>query len=169
MSAWKKRNSSMRRCWMFFSDPVSKLSTQMTRWPRSSRWSQRFDPRKPAPPVTSEVGMRVRLARLQLDCFCFEELLEPELAELAAVPRLLVSAERGERVERRAVHLNLAGADPPCHAPGALFVARPDAAGQAVDRVVGDPHGVVLVVVRHQDEHGPEDLLLGDGHVRRDL
>ena len=35
--------------------PVSRLSTQMTRWPLPSRVSQRWEPRKPAPPVTTQV------------------------------------------------------------------------------------------------------------------
>ena len=43
---------------MFSSEPVSRLSTQMTRCPCASRKSQRWDPRKPAPPVTTEVGTR---------------------------------------------------------------------------------------------------------------
>src|SRR5688572_6293197 len=43
---------------MFFSEPVSRLSTQTTRLPRSSRYSQRWEPRKPAPPVTRQVGIR---------------------------------------------------------------------------------------------------------------
>ena len=40
---------------MFWTFPVIRLSTQMTRWPLPSRSSQRCDPRKPAPPVTTEV------------------------------------------------------------------------------------------------------------------
>jgi len=44
-------------CSMFTSDPVSKLSTQMTRWPRRKSSSQRCEPKKPAPPVTREVDM----------------------------------------------------------------------------------------------------------------
>src|SRR5213078_2100922 len=44
-------------CSMFASEPVSKLSTQMTRWPRLRSSSQRCEPRKPAPPVTRHVGM----------------------------------------------------------------------------------------------------------------
>ena len=43
---------------MLASDPVSRLSTQMTRWPRRSSSSQRCDPRNPAPPVTRQVAMR---------------------------------------------------------------------------------------------------------------
>src|SRR4051794_29443280 len=57
MSRISKRKSPSRMCSMFWSDPVSRLSTQTTRWPFSSRWSQRWEPRKPAPPVTSEVGI----------------------------------------------------------------------------------------------------------------
>ena len=45
--------------------PVSRLSTQMTRWPRSSSASHRCDPRKPAPPVTRDVGMARSLSMLR--------------------------------------------------------------------------------------------------------
>src|ERR1700683_1815748 len=37
-------------------EPVTKLSMAMTLWPRASRRSQRWEPKKPAPPVTTEVG-----------------------------------------------------------------------------------------------------------------
>ena len=40
---------------MLASEPVSKLSTQITRCPRASSSSQRCEPRKPAPPVTRQV------------------------------------------------------------------------------------------------------------------
>ena len=43
---------------MFSSEPVSRLSMQITRWPWSSRCSQRWEPRKPAPPVTTQVRHR---------------------------------------------------------------------------------------------------------------
>src|SRR5688572_15856091 len=63
MSRFRCRNSSVRMCSMLASDPVSRLSTQMTRWPRPSSSSHRCEPRNPAPPVTREVGMRTaRLA-----------------------------------------------------------------------------------------------------------
>src|SRR3954471_4882191 len=129
MSAWTNENESSRRWAMFFSDPVSKLSTQMTRWPRSSRWSQRLEPRKPAPPVTSDVGMRVSVPgrpapplsrRSELDRLRLQELLQPEPTELATVAGLLVAAERRHRVEGRAVDLDLPGPDPPRHPPSAL-------------------------------------------------
>src|SRR6476659_7194818 len=42
-------------CSMFSSEPVSRLSRQITRCPSPSSRSQRWDPRKPAPPVTTQV------------------------------------------------------------------------------------------------------------------
>src|SRR5579871_3313964 len=42
---------------MFASEPVSRLSTQITRLPRASSSSQRCEPRKPAPPVTRQVAI----------------------------------------------------------------------------------------------------------------
>src|SRR5947208_11273624 len=47
-------------CSMFASEPVSRLSAQMTRWPRRRSSSHRCEPRKPAPPVTRQVGMGVK-------------------------------------------------------------------------------------------------------------
>src|SRR5215216_6951817 len=55
MSACRKRNSGTRMCAMLASDPVSRLSTQMTRWPRESSSSHRCEPRNPAPPVIRQV------------------------------------------------------------------------------------------------------------------
>ena len=46
---------------MFASEPVSRLSRQMTRCPFPRSASQRCEPRKPAPPVTSEVGIAAML------------------------------------------------------------------------------------------------------------
>src|ERR1043165_2382976 len=57
MSEWMCRNSGTRMCSMLARDPVSKLSTQMTRWPRESSSSHRCDPRNPAPPVTRQVAI----------------------------------------------------------------------------------------------------------------
>src|SRR4051794_3566254 len=59
MTSWDRNSKrSPRRGAMFSSDPVSRLSTHRTRWPCSRRYSQRCDPRKPAPPVTTEVVIR---------------------------------------------------------------------------------------------------------------
>src|SRR5207248_8132695 len=51
---------------MFSSEPVSRLSMQITRQSRASRYSQRCDPRNPAPPVTTAVltGSILRLEEL---------------------------------------------------------------------------------------------------------
>src|SRR5437763_6947776 len=57
MSMLRCTNMLSRMCSMLLSDPVSRLSTQITRWPRRSSSSHRCDPRNPAPPVTREVGM----------------------------------------------------------------------------------------------------------------
>src|SRR3954454_3200074 len=60
MSVCTWTNSGTRMCSMFASDPVSKLSTQMTRCPRRRSSSHRCEPRNPAPPVTRQVAMRRR-------------------------------------------------------------------------------------------------------------
>src|SRR5665647_2749898 len=54
-STLRNLKASSRRCSMFCSDPVSRLSRQITRWPLSRRYSQRCEPRNPAPPVTTDV------------------------------------------------------------------------------------------------------------------
>ena len=59
--AGRTRSAGSRMCSMFSSVPVSRLSTQMTRWPSARSRSQRCEPRKPAPPVTREVGTAVSL------------------------------------------------------------------------------------------------------------
>ena len=46
-----------RMCSMFASEPVSRLSTQITRCPRASSSSHRCEPRNPAPPVTRQVDI----------------------------------------------------------------------------------------------------------------
>src|SRR5579859_2473718 len=62
MSTLRWTKSSVRMWAMFASEPVSRLSTQITRWPRASSSSHRCEPRKPAPPVTRQVGMSGNLA-----------------------------------------------------------------------------------------------------------
>src|SRR3954452_25324158 len=57
MSMSRKSNASERMCSTLFNEPVSRLSTQVTRWPRRSSSSHRCDPRNPAPPVTRQVAM----------------------------------------------------------------------------------------------------------------
>src|SRR6476646_468594 len=55
MSMLRNSNASSRMWAMFSNDPVSRLSMQITRCPSPSSRSQRWDPRKPAPPVTTQV------------------------------------------------------------------------------------------------------------------
>src|SRR5665811_216748 len=57
MSTWRNSKASSRMCSMFCSEPVSRLSMQITRCPLPSRCSQRWEPRKPAPPVMTQVAM----------------------------------------------------------------------------------------------------------------
>ena len=55
MSWFTNTKSAPSMCSMFFSEPVSRLSTQITRRPCSRRYSHRCEPRNPAPPVTTVV------------------------------------------------------------------------------------------------------------------
>src|SRR3954447_15014321 len=57
MSVLENTNSGARRCAMLSSEPVSRLSMQMTRFPRRTSSSHRCDPRNPAPPVTRQVAI----------------------------------------------------------------------------------------------------------------
>src|SRR5207249_3878364 len=68
-----------------------------------------------------------------------------------------------------AVDGDVAGADALRHVERLAGIARPDRSGEAVAGVVGD--GQRLVVGVEGDDHpdGPEDLLLGDGHVVADV
>src|SRR5262245_55455580 len=60
ITSWfRNTNASSRRCSRFSSELVSRLSTQSTRLPCSSRYSHRCEPRNPAPPVTTAVGIRL--------------------------------------------------------------------------------------------------------------
>src|SRR5690349_10719077 len=59
ITSWFMNSNPASRIWaMFSSEPVSRLSTQMTRCPSARRRSQRCEPRNPAPPVTTDVGIR---------------------------------------------------------------------------------------------------------------
>ncbi len=60
MSTFSKMKFSSRIWLMLSSEPVSRLSRQITRWPRPSRASLRWEPRKPAPPVTTQVLIAAR-------------------------------------------------------------------------------------------------------------
>src|SRR5688500_11920431 len=71
---------------MLARDPVSKLSTQITRWPRLSSSSHRCDPRNPAPPVTRQVAMSAAGYRQLTGPRGLERLLaDPEVDEVVAL------------------------------------------------------------------------------------
>src|SRR5207237_7747781 len=114
--------------------PVGRRSIRPS-WPSPPRVEQR--PRGPSGPH----DLHLQLQRLRL-----QVLLEAEAAEFPAVARLLVTAEGGEGVEAGAVEVDLARPQLPGHLLGALRVARPDPAGEAVDGAVGDGDGLLLGV-----------------------
>src|SRR5579875_3652631 len=80
MSTLRWMKSGVRMCSMLLRVPVSRLSTQITRCPRRSSSSHRWDPRKPAPP-----GQRVGV-----------EVLEQRLGELAGGAQLVAQLGQGE-------------------------------------------------------------------------
>src|SRR3954471_19193037 len=87
--------------------------------------------------------------------------LEPVLA---AEARLLDAGERAAEIDAVLVDRDVPAPDAPGYCLGTLGVRAPDAAREAVVRVVGDRHGVVLVVVGDHADHRTEDLLAGDRH-----
>src|SRR5215217_5099857 len=109
-------------------------------------------------------GRTSELHRLEL-----LELLQPVPAQLTAMSGLSVATERRQRIEAASVDVHLTGAHPSSHPLRPLHILRPDATGEAVDGAVRDADRVVLVVVRHDGEHGAENLFLRDGHLRRDV
>src|SRR4051812_35098567 len=85
MSRCSCRNSGRRMCSMLARDPVSKLSTQITRWPRVSSSSHRCDPRNPAPPVMRQVVIARAGYRALARASCLEGLLaDRDLDEVVA-------------------------------------------------------------------------------------
>src|SRR5690606_8464221 len=64
---------------------------------------------------------------------------------------------------------HLAGFQPCGHTVGAREVRGPDTHREAEVGAVGDGDGFVLVVEGHHRQHGTEDLLAGDAHVRGDI
>ena len=69
------------------------------------------------------------------------------LAVLAAEAAVLVAAERRHEADGAVgVDPDRAGAQPLAHLDGAADIGRPHAGGEAVDRVVGDRHRLLVVV-----------------------
>src|SRR5262245_30066769 len=81
------------------------------------------------------------------DCFGLEEFLEAPFAELAAVTGLFVTAERRGLIDASAIDVDVARANLTCDAACALDVFRLHVTRQAIERVIGDPHGVRIVGV----------------------
>src|SRR5689334_7472867 len=117
MTSWfMNTNASSRRCSRFSSELDSRLSTQMTRFPCFSRYSQRWEPRKPAPPVTTAVGIRMMVSASQAGSGAFGRALRrsyagrgngtrrgADRAPLRAVVVLELLLELEERLQRRPV------------------------------------------------------------------
>src|SRR5436309_11483180 len=101
-----------------------------------------------------------------MDVLDLAVLVEAHLSVLPPDPRLFVAAERIPRIDHVVV-VDPHGSRPDLlgNLDGPAIVARPHAAGQSVDRVVGHGYGVGLVIERDDHEHWPEDLLLGHAHA----
>ena len=78
----------------------------------------------------------------------------------------VTGSDVGKRLGPDPLGRHQAGPDPAGDVEGPGVRRRDHAAAEAVDGVVGQPDGVLVVArVRHDGEHGPEDLLLGDPQV----
>src|SRR5215217_6563454 len=115
MSSLRNSNSGVRMCSMFFSEPVSRLSTQMTWCPRRRSSSHRCDPRKPAPPVTRQVPIALRLSVVHR--------IRRELPRARGL-QLLLRDLRGDDDEAVLAALGEAADDQPLRDDGAALAAR---------------------------------------------
>src|SRR5688572_11136762 len=89
--------------------------------------------------------------------------LQTGAATLTAEARLLVTAERGGRVEAvERVGPDDAGAHALCHPENARALLGPDAGGQAVRRVVRLGHRLFRRAEGQDGQPRAEDLLAGD-------
>ena len=79
------------------------------------------------------------------------------------------AAERRQWVEVPAVDEHLPGAQFAGHFFRMGVIGRPDRAGQAIGRAVGDLDGLSFVLIRNHAQHGAEDFLLGDAAVGFDV
>src|SRR5262249_52717273 len=150
-----------RRSWNSSPDQTRRSSWE-TRAPRERS-------RRSGAPAPAERGSCSPCRGVSEDGLQLQEFAQAGLAPLATVSGLLVTAEGAAEVGLRAVHVNVAAADPLGDLPGALDVRRRDVARQTIERVVGDLDRLVLVLVVDDGEHRAEDLLAGDGHVVADV
>ena len=103
--------------------------------------------------------------RLDLEVF-----LETRDAHLATQTGLFVPTKRYVGpVPNTAVNRHGSGADTTGDGLGMFGIIGEDRSRQSVDGIVGDGHGVIIVVVCNGHENWTEDLLLGDGHVVGDI
>ena len=141
---------------MLASEPVSKLSTQMTRLPRASSSSQRWDPRKPAPPVTRQVAIPVR------------DLTRAPIPQSVAKPLSRRLVRRGHEVRPRQLEGGEHGARGPI-APADFHIIDPMATARAdredqdhltVAPIVGpdDPRRFTDSGIEINELYTPEDL-----------
>ena len=118
-----------------------------------------------APPLPRNQPVR-RRRDVVPDVLGLAVLLEPGLAELAADAGLLVAAPlRLGDVGVVVVDPDGAHAQPAATRWPAAGVLGPHRAGQAVDRVVGDADGVVLVGEGLDGQHRTERLVADDAHA----
>src|ERR1700760_3140242 len=91
------------------------------------------------------------------------------LAPLAAIARHLEATKGRIHAALSAVQSDLAGADARANPPRVQVVLGPDIRGKPIWRVVGNLHGLLLVVVGENAKHGSKNLLARDGHVVVDV
>src|SRR5215207_1030116 len=102
--------------------------------------------------------------RLQLCIF-----LDAVAASVASDARLLEAADRHfGSAGKRGVDPDPARLDAAHCGESTLEIGRPDAGSKSILRRVGETHGLVLRVERHDREHRPEDLIARDFHHLRD-
>src|SRR5207237_8095223 len=146
------------------SRPTSVITPSLM--PTSARRRGRPDPSTTVPPlmiVSNAMGSSA--SRREADVLGLAVALERPAAAVAADAGALVAAERCVGVDRAAaVHLHRPGAQRARHADGALRVAGPHVAVEAVLRVVRERDRLGLVPERDRADDRPEDLVSGDGH-----
>src|SRR5271167_5016039 len=140
----------------------SERSTPTTRAP--SRWNTATvaAPIPPEAPVTTHtlLSSLMRSPRCVVDGLDLGVGVERVRPELTAVAGLLEAAERRAHAHRGVgVDRDRTALDRARHAQGARAVARPDRAGQAIDRVVGQARGIGLTGEGDHDRDRTEDLL----------
>src|SRR6184192_3933486 len=143
-------------------------ATKTCRPSRASR-SHRAPPspaRGPTPTTMAFVSMVTFSSDPDRHALQLRVVMQGLQALLASDAALLVAAEGGLDAARHPlVHVDLPRLEPGGHAVGAGQVARPDAGGEAVRRVVRGTDCLVLVGEGHHGHDRAEDLLARDAHV----